>query len=70
MKKVFAFGLDLEVDDWVKFLAVDWNGNVYGFEIKPSVSGLGWYAYDGGKSDYIISMEEEFSNFSTLLFGV
>lgn len=37
MKKVFAFGLDLEVEDWVKFLAVDLDGEVWGFDIKPEV---------------------------------
>lgn len=70
MKKVFAFGLDLEVEDWVKFLAVDYNGNLYGFDIKPDASGLAWYAKDGSKCDYIISMGEEFTNFDALIFGV
>lgn len=47
MKKVFAFGLDLEVEDWVKFLAVDFSGEIWGYEKEPHIIEDLYWVTDG-----------------------
>lgn len=47
MKKVFAFGLDLEVEDWVKFLAVDSAGEIWGYDKRPYVIDDLYWIVDG-----------------------
>ena len=37
MKNVFAFGVDLQIEDWVKYLAVDTDGEIWGFDEKPTL---------------------------------
>lgn len=37
MKTVNAFGLELTVENWVKFLAIDYNGEMWGYDRAPYI---------------------------------
>lgn len=70
MKKVFAFGLYLEVEDWVKYLAVDANGNIYGYEKIPREGSNKWFSDGPGEVEYIYSLNFDVNNFNLMIVGV
>jgi len=49
-KNIRYFGIDMTVRESVKFLATDEDGEVYGFDMKPTTKATFWhvseYAYD------------------------
>jgi hypothetical protein len=47
LKKVSIFGKELALENWIKFVAQDCTGDVFGFESQPKhVNGF-WYAPRG-----------------------
>lgn len=71
MKKVFAFGIDLEVEDWVKFLAVDFSGEIWGYNREPYiVEDLIWIVDDGDDLCRYYGQVSLRQDFRTAVIGV
>lgn len=47
MKKVMFLGVEYEVSDYIKFIARDMDGEVWGFDVQPELKSGTWYARNG-----------------------
>ena len=71
MKTVFAFGYEFNVEDWVKYIAVDMDGEIFGFESKPELSRN--YIWDVNpllRSIYLDDIDQPFTENELLIVGV
>lgn len=64
MKTITFEGGKYEVEDWVSYVAIDWNGEIYGYESKPNLHQGSYYTVNG-KVEFIAYESPSF-NFSLI----
>lgn len=62
MKTITYRGEQYEVEDWVNFVAMDFNGDIFAFENKPEKDDFGeWINNKGGQVSRIDYIENGWS---------
>jgi hypothetical protein len=59
MKPALYKGITYNVPEWAKWLAEDFDGGLYAYELKPSSSEGGWNAFNGGRWKFVAEIESE-----------
>ena len=59
MKTIEFQGAEYQVQDWVNWVAMDDDGELYGYENKPYKTDGEWFPQKGGRTTLIHSIEPD-----------